>query len=270
MSSTLEALVKSAQNGDQAALENVVRAIQDTVHHLAMRMLVNPADALDATQEILILIITRLSTFRGSSAFQTWVYRVAANYLSTAKKIASRDRDLNFESFRADLEADLVADRTASAEDGVLLNELRISCTMAMLLCLDMNHRVAYVLGDILEFDHTEAAAVLDISKEAYRKRLSRARAEVVAFTSQSCGLVSESAKCACPRRLPAAMKLARVQPNKIAYAVHDAPSYAEALQQAAEVQGALRTLKLQQSTPHFASPQDFGTAIAQIVRDRC
>ncbi len=269
MSDTLEALVEKAQNGDQAALEDVVRAIQDNVHHLAMRMLVNPADALDATQDILILIITKLSTFKGTSAFGTWVYRVATNYLLSAKKVASRERGLNFEMFRADLEAGLEAGRTASAEDQVLLNELRISCTMAMLLCLDLNHRMAYVLGDILEFDHGEAADLLDISKDAYRKRLSRARAEVVAFTAQSCGIVSAPAKCACPRRLPAAMNAGRVQPDRLAYAVGDAPSYADAVKQATAVQGELRTLKLQQATPHFASPRDFGAAIEQIVRDR-
>ncbi len=86
MSTNLNTLASDAQQGDQEALEEIVRQIQDRVHHLAMRMLVNPEDALEATQEILILVITKLSTFRGDSAFQTWVYRVAANYLLSEKK----------------------------------------------------------------------------------------------------------------------------------------------------------------------------------------
>ena len=91
MNKKLDTLVSAAQAGDRDALTGVVREIQDRVHHLAMRMLVNPDDALEATQEILILVITKLSTFRGDSAFHTWVYRVATNYLLSAKNILERD-----------------------------------------------------------------------------------------------------------------------------------------------------------------------------------
>ena len=179
VSENLSKLVGAAQQGDRDALEEIVRRIQDRVHRLAMCMLVNPEDALEATQEILILVITKLSSFRGDSAFHTWVYRVAANYLLSAKKILDRDRGLTFENFRADLESGLVAVPAPLAEDVIMLNELRIACTMAMLLCLDLKHRIAYVLGDILELDHGEAANVLGISKSNYRKRLSRGRAEL-------------------------------------------------------------------------------------------
>lgn len=259
-------LVSKAQNGDQTALEEVVRNVQDRVHHLSMRILVNPEDAHDATQEILILIITKLSTFKGNSSFHTWVYRVAVNYLLTAKKVLARNQGLSFEMFRADLEAGLAAESVPTAENLVFLNELRISCTMAMLLCLDMNHRVAYVFGDILELDHNEAAEALGITTENYRKRLSRARADVVAFTSQNCGLVTETAKCSCPRRLPAAMAMGRVQPGNITYAIKNAPAYVDTLEQIRKVEGELKTLKLQGAIPHYGSPEDFGALVTKIV----
>ncbi len=54
--------VAAAQAGDRPALERVVRAIQDRIYHLALRTLVDPQEALDATQEILIIVITKLST----------------------------------------------------------------------------------------------------------------------------------------------------------------------------------------------------------------
>ncbi len=266
MSENLNERVEAAQQGDQDALERVVRAIQDRVHHLAMRMLVNPDDALEATQEILILVITKLSTFRGDSAFHTWVYRVAANYLLSAKSIRDRDHGLNFEAFRTDLESGLVPVHADTAEDVVMLNELRISCTMAMLLCLDLKHRIAYVLGDILELEHGDAANILGISKANYRKRLSRARGEVVAFTSSSCGVANEAAKCACPRRLPAALASGRVRSGHTAYALPDAPGYRDVLTQVKQAEGALRTLKLQNATPQFKSPQDLAARIAEIV----
>jgi len=267
LTNNLNILAMEAQRGSQSALEDLVRAIQDRVHHMAMRVLVNPDDALEATQEILILVVTKLSTFRGDSAFNTWLYRVATNYLLTAKKIADRNLNLSFEIFAADLENGLLTDDSLPVDDVVLLNELRISCTMAMLLCLDMNHRIAYVLGDILEFEQSEAAEILGISKDNFRKRLSRARKSVVAFTSQRCGLANENAKCSCPRRLPAAIAQGRVNVDRQRYTSDTAPQFTAVIEQVKGIAAELKVLKLQTATPHFSSPQDLGARIAQIVQ---
>lgn len=266
MKDGLEHLVEEAKAGDRIALEDVLRGIQDAVHHLAMRILVNPDDALDATQEILISVVTKLSTFEGKSAFKTWVYRVAVNYLLNAKKVRDRDAGLTFEAFQADLHEGLVIDPSPSSEDELLLSEMRISCTMAMLLCLDLKHRLAYVLGDILEFDHNQAAEVLGITKANFRQRLSRARNEVIAFTSNHCGIASETASCSCPGRLPAAVKLGRIQKNNIVYASQSDPSYHEILKQARTVEENLRTLLLQRSTPYYSCPEDLGEKLTDIV----
>jgi len=266
MKTNLHKLVIEAQSGDHAALEEVVRNIQDNIHHLSMRILVNPDDADDATQEILILIITKLSTFEGKSSFITWIYRVAVNYLLNAKKVKDRDSGLNFELFGKDLEAGLVSDYSPPVENILLLNELRIACTMAMLLCLDMKHRIAYVLGDILELDHNEATEILGITKGNYRKRLSRARADVMAFTSKSCGLVNENAKCSCPGRLPSAMELGRVRLDNIKYATKHAPDYADVLEQTSKLEGNLRALCLQKATPQFTNSKDFGAFVSDIL----
>lgn len=263
--SNLDEQVREAQMGNNVALENVVRAVQDYIHHLAMRILVRPEDAQDATQEILILVVTKLSTFKGESAFKTWVYRVATNYLLTAKKVAAKNCGVSFEAFAADLEKGLVQDPTPQADDVVMLNELRISCTMAMLLCLDMKHRIAYVLGDILEMEHLEAAKALNVSKENYRKRLSRARADVVDFTSSQCGLANSSAKCSCPKRLSVAKELGRVSAKT--YTDKHSMSYQSVINSVKRVEGELKVLKLQNATPFFKSPTDLSAHIAQIVQ---
>ena len=83
---TVESSVAQAQKGDKGALEAVVTAIQDDVYYLALRMLANPEDAQDATQEILIKVITKLSTFAFKSAFRTWAFRVAKNHLLNTQK----------------------------------------------------------------------------------------------------------------------------------------------------------------------------------------
>lgn len=259
----LETLVTKAQDGDKDALEAVVAAIQDDIHHLAMRMLVHPDDALDAVQDILILVITKLSTFSGRSAFKTWVYRVSFNYLLNAKKNLARDPGLSFDGFEQDLADGLGVKRI---EDPVLLNELRVSCTMAMLLCLDHAHRAAYIVGFILEIAHDEAAEILAISKANYRKRLSRARQKVNTFTQRACGLVSSGAACSCPRRLPAAMAAGRVQEGHSFFGGDDPKAYADVLRQTKHLESGLRTLTLQQATRRFTSPRDFAAVIGQLV----
>ena len=78
MKSTNE-LVKLAVKGDKNALEELILSVQDMVYNLALRMLWHPEDAKDATQEILIKVVTNLSSFKGNSEFNTWVYRLATN-----------------------------------------------------------------------------------------------------------------------------------------------------------------------------------------------
>ncbi|WP_417688347.1 RNA polymerase sigma factor [Roseibium sp.] len=266
MTAVSKDLIAAAQAGDQRALEAVLIGIQDRMYQLSMRFLANPDDALEATQEILILILTKLSTFRGESAFTTWAYRVASNHLLSAKKLRERDPALTFEAFRIDLESGLVAEPPQSPDDVVMLNELRVSCTMAMLLCLDFNHRIAYVLGDILEFDHAEAAEILELTPANFRKRLSRARQEVIAFTSASCGVVSDKAKCSCHRRLPAAMKCGRVKLDTPFHGSAGAEQYDRVVARIEGLVGDLKTLKLQQSVPRHRFPDGLLSKITSIV----
>jgi RNA polymerase sigma factor (sigma-70 family) len=75
--SALEDLGRLAINGDKGALDLVVGDLQPHVYGLALRMLWNKEDAEDATQEILVRIVTRLSQFDFASRLQTWAYRVA-------------------------------------------------------------------------------------------------------------------------------------------------------------------------------------------------
>ena len=169
------ALVERAQNGDREALEGVVVSIRGRVHALALRMLWNPEDANDATQEILVRIVTRLATFRGESSFTTWVYRVAANHLLTVRKSRLEEQRYTFDRFGGELDEGLTDETQADgAARDLLLQEVRVGCTLGMLQCLDRPHRLAYILGEILELEGGEAARVLEIGAATFRKRLSR------------------------------------------------------------------------------------------------
>src|SRR5437870_10321136 len=83
---SLEDLARRAVAGDSDALNDLVRDLQRGIYHLALRMLWNREDAEDATQEILVRVVTRLSQFDFRSRLKTWVYRVAVNYILDVKK----------------------------------------------------------------------------------------------------------------------------------------------------------------------------------------
>ncbi|TBR41372.1 RNA polymerase sigma factor [Marinomonas agarivorans] len=264
----IEKLVAEATKGNKTALEGVIVAIQDNIYYLALRMLVNPEDAKDATQEILIKIITNLSEFRYESHFNTWVYRVAANYLISEKKVRERATGLTFEIYKKDLESDLQEpdDLKDNPQYHVLLNELRISCTMAMLLCLNPVYRMAYILGDIFEIDHNEASDILSISPANFRKQLSRARAKIVEFMSDSCGFVNNCAKCRCDKKLIGATSRNRVDANNIIFSSKAQYSYDDVKVSLANTQQDLKALALQKSINHYKCPIQLSKVIESLV----
>ena len=182
---SLEREVAQARAGDRNALESVIRAVQPQVYGVALRFLWHPQDAEDATQEVLIRVITGLAGFRGDSRFRTWVYRVACSTLLTLRKKRMEQRAMTFEDFGSDLARGLSDDamRVDDVQDKeLLLEEVKIGCTLGMLMCLDRDHRLAYILGEILELEHNESAEVLEITPAAFRKRLSRARASNLCY----------------------------------------------------------------------------------------
>lgn len=164
--------------------------------------------------------MTRLATFRGESAFLTWVYRVAANHLLSVKRHRLEEQKLTFELMARDLADGLDAERARGTdpETSALLEEVKIGCILAMLSCLDRPHRLAYILGEILELTDAEGARVLEISPPAFRKRLSRARQSISDFMNGHCGLVRPENACPCHRRLERAIALRRVDRERLQY----------------------------------------------------
>src|SRR3990170_212049 len=108
---SLEEMARSALEGDRAALESLARALQGDIYGLALRMLWNREDAEDATQEILVRVVTRLSQFDFRSRLKTWVYRVAVNYILDVKKSPVERRGLTFDTFADDLAEGLSTER---------------------------------------------------------------------------------------------------------------------------------------------------------------
>jgi RNA polymerase sigma factor (sigma-70 family) len=254
MNEDLEASVERAKGGDRDSLELLIALLQRPIYNLALRMLWHPEDARDATQEILIRIFTHLGSFRADSRFLTWAYRVAANYLISARQSRVEAQGLTFERFATDLHdglAEIAAGDEWPADKALLLEEVKIGCMYALLTCLDRPHRLAYILGEILELDGIDAAKILHISPAAFRKRLSRAREAVIEFTRAHCGLVDPDNPCRCARRLPKAQAMRRVNAAALLFAQSDsANAFPGVLERVRRLEMVRRTAALYRSTP--------------------
>lgn len=223
-------LVERATAGDPAALDELVRAVSDDVYRLAQRMLWHPHDAEDATQEILVKLLTRLSTFRGDALFSTWAYRVAVNHLLSTRRRRAEQPAMSFDAFAEDLARGLDEPYDArDVDEGLLAEEVKVGCTQAMLLCLDRPQRMAYILGELFELPGEQAAEILAITPAAYRKRLSRARSRVEQFMRGHCGRLDPGNPCRCERRVGAAIRQGRVDPAQVLFARRAAADGADA-----------------------------------------
>lgn len=265
---TLEETTRSALDGDRDALDVLVRALQGDVYGLALRMLWNREDAEDATQEILIRIVTHLSQFGFKSRLKTWAYRITVNYILDVKKSAIEQLHLSFDRFAEDLEAGIQPVSASDSEQSLLIEEVKVGCSMAMLQCLDRPHRAAYVLGEVMELSGTEAAEILEISSDLFRKRLQHAREAVLAFTRSHCGLVSDSARCQCHRRVPAAATSEGGRTAPIKFACRPT-SFDEARRLVREVDEARWLAQLYRTSQPRSSSIDFARRLLETIDQR-
>jgi len=216
-------LVRRVQQGDRGALEALVERHRPWIYNVALRMVYLPQDADDATQEILIKVITRLSTFEGRSRLRTWLYRIAVNHLLNMKRTKAEEVGYTFEKYGAGLDSapdlELPDPTTVPADVQLLVDEARIGCSMGMLLCLEREQRLVYVLGEIFGVTDAIGADLLEVSRDAYRQRLSRARRDLHQFMDRKCGLVNRANPCRCAKKTRAFIDAGFVDPSNLLFA---------------------------------------------------
>ena len=216
----LLALVHKATEGDKKALQTLVAYVQDSVFNLSLRMLGTFADAEDVAQDILLKMITHLSSFKGGSAFTTWVFSIAVNHLKNYKKHMFARYPLSFEYYGDDIENGKiqdVPDLTQNVEKDILAEELKMSCTNVMLQCLDAESRCIFILGTMFKIDSRIAGDILGMTPEAYRQRLSRVRKKMAEFLGQYCGEYGNG-RCKCRDRVNYAIQSHRLNPLGLDY----------------------------------------------------
>jgi RNA polymerase sigma factor (sigma-70 family) len=219
----LDGLARRAAEGDRDALSELVREIQHPMYRLPLRFLGNSDDAQDACQEILIRIVTRLGTFEGRSKFTTWAYTVAVRSLLRTRRRLHESAVHGPEQYAAALDAGMgeVDPTLEEAEYRLLSEEVRISCTYGMLLCLPRSQRAAYLLPDVLGLTDGEGAEILDCSREDFRQRVSRARRTLRFVIENRCGLVDPANPCRCGRQIASGEAAGVIDRHRLPLARH-------------------------------------------------
>jgi len=171
------ALVKSAQAGDQKALQELVKIYGETIYGFSFKVCGNSDDAEDTRQEAYLNIFKSLNSFNFKSNFSTWIYRIVSNSCMMKFRKEKRRRWESFEQLN-DLDEN-VSDSFPKSMDtpvaDVLSDELREQMNQAI-LDLPPIYRLTFILKDLEGLKIEEVAESLDISVTAAKARLRRAR----------------------------------------------------------------------------------------------
>jgi len=267
-------LVGRAQQGSRDALEQLIARHQPWIYNIALRMLFQRQDAEDATQEILIKLITKLSTFEGRSSVRTWLYRMAVNHVLNMKRRAWEEVGLDFAGYARSLDAVPDADfpdpNAQSAEDKLLVDEARIGCTTGMLLCLDREQRLTYVLGEIFGVTDAVGAELLEISRDNFRQKLARARRDLHSFMQNQCGLVNTANPCRCSKKTIGFAKAGYLDPQKLIFAREHVTRIRDVAEKRYEELEALDAAYAAIHREHpFLDPPDFVAALRSFIGSR-
>jgi RNA polymerase sigma-70 factor (ECF subfamily) len=173
-SSPLGKAIRLAHQGDSAAFELIYRLHSRLVYSICLRMLRDPFEAEDLTQETFVLLLRKIHTFRGESAFSSWLYKLTTNLvLMRFRKKVSQSESLD--------------EISANAESGETISELgqpdlylsglfdRINLQAAINL-LPAGCKTTFILHDVEGYEHKEIAGILGCSVGNSKSQLHRAR----------------------------------------------------------------------------------------------
>jgi len=173
-----ETLVERASAGDRRALELLLDRHADRVHAICRRIVGDPEDTLDATQEALIAVARGITRFDGRAAFTTWLHRIATN--AALDELRRRKRRVLTTSPRDDL-----PDAGASTVEQRVAAKLDVDAALAQ---VPEDFRVAVVLRDLCDLDYPEIAEVLGVPAGTVKSRISRGRQALAGLLGPALG----------------------------------------------------------------------------------
>lgn len=212
-------LIDLAINGNRNSLNSLIERHQQYIYNIALKMVNNIDDAEDITQEILIKLVTNLSKYDHTKGkFRTWLYRITFNHFLNIKKQKYEKLVTSFDVFFDYIEETPNNALTPIEEKEMHkeIKESKVSCMAGMLMCLDREQRLIYILGELFEIDHNLGSEIFEISPANFRQKLTRARKDLYQWMHNKCGLVNKENPCRCPKKTKGFIKNGWINPKDL------------------------------------------------------
>lgn len=176
-------ILQQVQKGDVNAFEHLVRAYEKNVYNLSLRMVKNPDDAADMTQEAFIKAYNSLPSFRGDSKFSVWLYRIVSNVCLDFLRSVSRHPTVslsveNDEGEETELD---IPDESQSPEE-LLERKLTRESVRRGLEALPEDYRQILLLREIQGLSYEEISTILSLELGTVKSRIFRARKKLCEF----------------------------------------------------------------------------------------
>ena len=166
-------LIARAQRGDEEAFAAIFEAHKRRVYSLCLRMTGNTAEAEDLTQEAFLQLFRKISTFRGESAFSTWLHRLAVNVvLMHLRKKGLQQISLD----EVDTSQDEPVKRDYGRDDRRLTGSVDRIGLQNAIAALPPGYRAVFVLHDVEGYEHNEIAEIMKCSVGNSKSQLHKAR----------------------------------------------------------------------------------------------
>ncbi|MDQ3321466.1 MAG: RNA polymerase sigma factor [Acidobacteriota bacterium] len=163
-------LTQLAANGDMAAFEEIYNRHHRRVYSICLRMLQNATEAEDLTQDVFIQLHRKIGSFRGDSAFTTWLHRLTVNQVL----MHFRKRNVKFEKTTEEGETPVqIVGGTENPRKMPIVDKIAIESAIAL---LPDGYRNVFVLHDVEGYEHEEVARILGCSVGTSKSQLHKAR----------------------------------------------------------------------------------------------
>lgn len=166
--------IGQAKQGVTSAFEYLYKAHCRRVYGLCLRMIKNPAEAEDLTQQVFLQLFRKISTFRGESGFSTWLHRVTVNivlmYLRRKKPVELQAEDLEGCTVNGE------SSREHGSSDTSMHGAIERLNLMRAIRKLPCGYKQVFLLHDVIGYEHSEIAGLLGCSTGSSKSQLHKAR----------------------------------------------------------------------------------------------
>lgn len=175
-------IIRSVLRGNVNDFEKLVTAYEKNVYSLALRMVGDPEDAADMTQETFIKAYRSLSSFRGDSKFSSWLYRIASNVCLDFLRSRSRHPQVSLNSSDEDERTTFELPDMSRNPEEQLMKKLSMEAVRRGLEQLPEQQRQILVLRELGGLSYAELARILGIEEGTVKSRIFRARKRLCAL----------------------------------------------------------------------------------------